>query len=71
VKSVKCYSHAKAGSSEDAVAICIVCGMGVCMEHAVMKDMPAQKYPGLSGKPSEREMVILCEGDARRFSASG
>lgn len=32
---MKCYICAQTDKDADAVAICIVCGMGVCMEHAV------------------------------------
>ncbi len=60
---MKCYIHASEGSSEEAVAICVVCGMGVCMEHAVERDMPVARPPGQAGYP-ERAMLILCQRDA-------
>jgi hypothetical protein len=31
---MKCYVCAKQGVDEEAVAICIVCGMGLCLGHA-------------------------------------
>ncbi len=32
--TMKCYVCAKQGVEEEAVAICIVCGMGLCLGHA-------------------------------------
>jgi hypothetical protein len=61
---VKCYVHAKEGSAVDAVAVCVVCGMGVCMEHAVERDLPVRTSAGLAGYP-ERGMLILCPVDAK------
>ncbi len=37
---MKCYICAKQGQTSDAVAICIVCGMGLCMQHVVRDDLP-------------------------------
>lgn len=37
---MKGYICAKMGKNTDAVAVCIVCGMGVCMEHAKRVDLP-------------------------------
>jgi len=31
---MKCYICAKLGVETDAIAICIVCGMGLCLGHA-------------------------------------
>jgi len=44
---MKCYVCAKMGKDTDAVAVCIVCGMGVCMEHAIYEATPVWKgdYP--------------------------
>lgn len=30
---MKCYLCAEEGKEEEALAVCIVCGMGVCKEH--------------------------------------
>ena len=62
---MKCYVHAREGSREEAVAVCQVCGMGVCLDHAVERDMPLRQFqsPGLAGYP-DRSMVILCKRDA-------
>ncbi len=36
---MKCYICAKEGRSSDAVAVCIVCGMGLCTEHAIREEL--------------------------------
>lgn len=35
---MKCYVCAEQGKDTDAVAICIVCGMGLCTEHAIREE---------------------------------
>ena len=37
---MKCYICAKQGVDEEAVAICIVCGMGLCLGHAFREKLP-------------------------------
>lgn len=36
---MKCYICAQMGKSTDAVAICIICGMGTCMEHTIRREV--------------------------------
>jgi hypothetical protein len=36
---MKCYVCAKQGVDKDAVAICIVCGMGLCLGHAFKEEL--------------------------------
>jgi hypothetical protein len=36
---MKCYVCAKQGKREEAVTICIVCGMGLCAEHAFRQEL--------------------------------
>ena len=36
---MKCYVDALEGKDKEAVAICIVCGMGVCLDHAIREDV--------------------------------
>ncbi|GAB4380563.1 DUF2180 family protein [Methanothermobacter thermautotrophicus] len=52
---MKCYVCAEQGKDTDAVAICIVCGMGLCTEHAIREEteiwsggypFPAEKVKG-------------------------
>jgi hypothetical protein len=37
--AMKCYICAKLGVDEEAVAICIVCGMGLCLGHAFKEEL--------------------------------
>ncbi|ADC65519.1 Uncharacterized conserved protein UCP037465, zinc finger protein, AF1427 [Ferroglobus placidus DSM 10642] len=62
---MKCYICAEQGKDSDAVAICIVCGMGVCMEHLVREEVelwrgdypfPAKKLK----KPVPRILCVIC-----------
>ena len=36
---MKCYKCAQEGKDSDAVGICIVCGMGLCKDHAIMTEV--------------------------------
>ena len=36
---MKCYVCAKQGVDEEAVAICIICGMGLCLGHAFKEEL--------------------------------
>ncbi len=62
MKDLKCYICAKSGKDTDAVAVCIVCGMGVCMEHARREETPVWKgdYPVRLEKDIENIRRILC-----------
>jgi hypothetical protein len=61
--SMKCYICAKAGKETDAVGICIVCGMGLCMDHAIREDMDIWEggYPFPIKKTKVKMPRILCE----------
>jgi hypothetical protein len=37
---LRCYECALQDKVEEAVAICIMCGKGMCMEHAMRVDLP-------------------------------
>ena len=37
-----CYVCAKQGLREEAVTNCVVCGMGLCMEHSIMQELPVR-----------------------------
>jgi hypothetical protein len=37
---MKCYICSEKGVERDAIAVCIVCGMGVCREHLIREEMP-------------------------------
>jgi len=36
---MKCYVCAKQGVDEEAVAICIICGMGLCLGHVFKEEL--------------------------------
>ncbi len=56
---MQCYIDAQAGTSNDAVAICNACGVGLCLKHLVDDDAA----PGLSGY-REQGRRILCDVSA-------
>ena len=60
---MKCYMCAKEGKDTDAVAICIVCGMGVCMDHLVREEVEVWEggYPFPSKKLKKKVPRILCQ----------
>lgn len=51
------------GKDVDAVAACIVCGMGVCMDHAIYEETQVWKgdYPVRLEKDIEKLKRILCQ----------
>ncbi|KUL01292.1 MAG: hypothetical protein XE11_2177 [Methanomicrobiales archaeon 53_19] len=59
---MKCYYCALEGKDSEAVAICIVCGMGLCMEHAIRKDVDVWEggYPLPSKRVKAPLPRILC-----------
>ncbi|MCP1662018.1 hypothetical protein J2T61_000689 [Methanocalculus sp. AMF5] len=62
MKTMKCYICAEQGKDTDAVAICIVCGMGVCMDHAIREEI--EKWEGGYPFPAKKLKLsiprILC-----------
>ncbi len=52
---MKCYICSEKGVQKDAVAICIVCGMGVCREHLVREELPVME---IFDWGIEREKII-------------
>ncbi|RLI75603.1 hypothetical protein DRO97_02925 [Archaeoglobales archaeon] len=60
---MKCYICAEEGKETDAVAICIVCGMGLCMDHLVREEMEVWKgdYPFPSKKLKKTIPRIVCQ----------
>lgn len=59
---MKCYVCAEQGKDTDAVGICIVCGMGLCMDHAIREEEELWEggYPFPSKKVSKTLPRILC-----------
>ena len=60
---MKCYMCALEGKDSDAVAICIVCGMGLCMEHVIREDVEIWEggFPFPSKKHEKPLPRMLCE----------
>jgi len=59
---MKCYICKEQGMDTDAVAICIVCGMGVCMDHLVREEIELWEggYPFPAKKLKKTIPRILC-----------
>lgn len=55
---MKCYVCAKASQKSDAVAVCAVCGMGLCMDHAIERELPLVRR--VSGWVDRKLIHILC-----------
>ena len=60
---MKCYLCALAQKDTAAVAICILCGMGVCMDHLVREELEIWEggYPFPSKKMKRTLPRILCK----------
>ena len=59
---LKCYDCMEEGKDSEAVAICIVCGKGLCIDHARRMDLPIRgsKYPA-PAKVLKKELPrIVC-----------
>ena len=61
--SMKCYVCAKEGKDSDAVAVCIACGMGTCMNHTIRKEVDVWEgsYP-LPSKNSPEDAADALPG---------
>ena len=59
---MKCYICARMGRASDAVAICIVCGMGTCMEHTIRREVDVWEggYPFPAKKLGKKIPRMLC-----------
>ena len=59
---MKCYICAREGKSSDAVAICIVCGMGTCMERTIRREVDVWEggYPFPAKKLGKKIPRMLC-----------
>ena len=56
---MKCFIDAKVGTVKDAVAVCAVCGMGLCLDHLTERRMPQAASTGEAGTTGQ--MLVLCE----------
>jgi hypothetical protein len=55
---MNCYPCARESKDSTAVATCSVCGKGLCLEHAVEKDLPLVQR--VSGWVDQSLVHILC-----------
>jgi hypothetical protein len=60
---IKCYMCALEGKDTDALAICIVCGMGICKDHLIREELEIWKgdYPFPSKRFEKTLPRFLCE----------
>ncbi len=60
--TMKCYVCAKQGKTTEAVGICIICGMGLCMDHAIREERVVWEggYPFPAQKMKKTLPRILC-----------
>ena len=58
---MECHVCEKQGAHEEAVTICIVCGMGLCSEHAFKQDilLGHHRFGILRGKDRLSEQSVL------------
>ncbi|MDP3066540.1 MAG: DUF2180 family protein [Methanobacteriaceae archaeon] len=59
---MKCYICAQEGKDTDALAICIVCGMGLCQDHLIRQEVDVWEggYPFPAEKLEKTVPRILC-----------
>lgn len=55
---MKCYVDAKVGVDKEAVATCVICGKGLCMEHANERTLQMRRE---SGWVLHETVYILCD----------
>ncbi len=67
---MKCYACAREGRDSDAVAVCVVCGMGTCMNHTIRKEVDIWEggYPLPSFRLPEKMPRMLCPDCSHVFS---
>jgi hypothetical protein len=59
---MKCYECIKAGTTQDAVAVCAVCGKGLCLDHALERELSLT--PRVSGWANSMATHIICQACA-------
>jgi len=70
---MKCWICAEKGVDTDAVAVCTLCGMGLCREHAIREEIPVQEggYPFPLTKGQKSLPRILCPECSTACGGSG
>ncbi|HBY95710.1 MAG: DUF2180 family protein [Ardenticatenaceae bacterium] len=66
---MNCYTCIKEGVTMDAVAVCAICGMGLCLDHAIEREIPLVQR--VSGWASQSTMHILCERCSKVLGLTG
>lgn len=56
---MKCFVCATNGKPQEAVAVCAVCGKGLCLDHLYERNLPLS--PRVSGWANKEAIHILCE----------
>lgn len=56
---MRCYSCARSDQATEAVAVCSVCGRGLCMDHSTERNLPLVRR--VSGWGDRSLVHILCE----------
>jgi hypothetical protein len=56
-------------NARDAVAVCSICGMGLCLAHLIEREVNITGR--VSGWASETSMVVLCERCASAGDVTG
>ncbi len=64
---MKCYTCARAGKSTDAVAVCAICGMALCMAHVIRREAVRP----VVGLVPEQTMQILCQECSDALARTG
>lgn len=64
---MNCFVCAKEERTSAAVAVCAVCGMGLCMEHAHERTVARERHPSGWGEfqTPTTTMYIFCERCAK------
>ncbi|MCS3923460.1 DUF2180 family protein [Methanosalsum natronophilum] len=64
---MKCYECIESKKQTEAVSVCIICGMGLCMDHIKVLEIPVStgKYPEFKEctKPLPRFTCNDCLGN--------
>jgi hypothetical protein len=56
-------------NARDAVAVCSICGMGLCLAHLIEREVNITRR--VSGWASEPSVVVLCERCASAGDVTG
>ena len=63
---MRCYTCSKETKNSEAVAVCSVCGKGLCPQHAKEREIPMTQH--VSGWADQSAVHILC-GDCSQIKS--